>query len=110
MAPSKSFDDDPPAEILALLRQGENSSVEFKSANAHPDSLARELVAFANTQGGTLLIGVEDDGSISGLTESLDHEARIANIARNHVNPPITIEGSSQLRHYRLTNPRPTVC
>ena len=95
MAPSKSFDDDPSAEILALLRQGENSSVEFKSANAHPDSLARELVAFANTQGGTLLIGVEDDGSISGLTESLDHEARIAHIARHHVHPPLTIESTA---------------
>jgi ATP-dependent DNA helicase RecG len=77
------------ADALTLIRQGENSSVEFKSANAHPDSLARELVAFANTQGGTLLIGVEDDGAISGLTESVDHEAHIANIARNNVNPPI---------------------
>ena len=82
------------AEVLAVIRQGENSSVEFKSANAHPDSLARELVAFANTQGGTLLIGVEDDGRISGLTESVDHEARIANIARNNVNPPINIEST----------------
>lgn len=80
------------AEVLALIRQGENSSVEFKSAQAHPDSLARELVAFANTQGGTLLIGVEDDSHISGLNESIDYEARIANIARNNVNPPINIE------------------
>lgn len=80
------------AEVLTLIHQGENSSVEFKSANAHPDSLAREIVAFANTQGGTLLIGVEDDGRISGLTESVDHEARIANIARNNVNPSINIE------------------
>ncbi len=83
---------DPTVEVLALISQGENSSVEFKSANAHPDSLAKEIVAFANTQGGTLLIGVEDDGRISGLTESVDHEVRIANIARNNVNPPINIE------------------
>ena len=94
MALIKGIGDDHTAEILALIRQGENSSVEFKSANAHPDSLARELVAFANTQGGTLLIVVEDDGSISGLTESTDHEARIANIARNNVNPPINIEST----------------
>ncbi|MFO1423606.1 MAG: putative DNA binding domain-containing protein [Candidatus Competibacteraceae bacterium] len=94
MALIKGFSADYTAEILALIRQSENSSAEFKSANAHPDSLAMELVAFANTQGGILLIGVEDDGSISGLTESTDHEARIANIARNNVNPPINIEST----------------
>lgn len=88
------FNNDHIAEVLALISQGENSSVEFKSANAHPDSLAKEMVAFANTQGGALLIGVEDDGRISGLTESVDHEARIANIARNNINPPITIESA----------------
>ena len=94
MALNRDFQMDRIAEVLALVRQGENSSVEFKSAKAHPDSLARELVAFANTQGGTLLIGVEDDGHISGLNESIDHEARIANIARNNVNPPINVESA----------------
>lgn len=49
MALIKGFSADHTAEILALIRQGENRSVEFKSANAHPDSLVRELVAFANT-------------------------------------------------------------
>lgn len=92
MVLTHKFINNPTVEVLALIRQGENSSVEFKSANAHPDSLAREMVAFANTQGGTLLIGVEDDGQISGLTDSVDHEARIANIARNNINPPINIE------------------
>ena len=91
---TRNFINDPTVEVLALICQGENSSVEFKSANAHPDSLAREMVAFANTQGGTLLIGVEDDGRISGLTGSVDHETRIANIARNNINPPITIEST----------------
>ncbi len=94
MALNRDFQTDRIAEILIVIRQGENSSVEFKSAKAHPDSLARELVAFANTQGGTLLIGVEDDGHISGLNESIDHEARIANIARNNVNPPINVESA----------------
>ena len=94
MTPTSHFNNDHIAEVLALISQGENSSVEFKSANAHPDSLAKEMVAFANTQGGALLIGVEDDGRISGLTESVDHEARIANIARNNINPPITIESA----------------
>lgn len=94
MIPISSSKNDHIAEVLALISQGENSSVEFKSANAHPDSLAKEMIAFANTQGGALLIGVEDDGRISGLTDSVDHETRIANIARNNINPPITIESA----------------
>ncbi len=94
MTPTSNFKNNRIAEVLALISQGENSSVEFKSANAHPDSLAKEMVAFANTQGGALLIGVEDDGRISGLTDSVDHEARIANIACNNINPPITIESA----------------
>ena len=92
MTPTSRSNNDHIAEVLALISQGENSSVEFKSANAYPDSLAKEMVAFANTQGGALLIGVEDNGRISGLTDSVDHETRIANIARNNINPPITIE------------------
>jgi predicted HTH transcriptional regulator len=54
-------------EIKYLVRQGENEHVEFKKKINHPDKVIRELVAFANTNGGTLLVGVDDNGEISGL-------------------------------------------
>lgn len=54
-------------EVLQLIRQGENSGVEFKRDDLRPEQLAKEVVAFANFQGGRLLIGVEDDGSVSGI-------------------------------------------
>lgn len=41
--------------------------LEFKRKVAHPDKVVRELIAFANTEGGTLLIGVNDDGSLPGV-------------------------------------------
>ena len=54
-------------ELLDLIAQGENSSVEFKSDRIDNRALARELVAFANLRGGRVLLGVEDDGHVSGL-------------------------------------------
>jgi len=47
---------------------GENISIEYKTEQLHPDSLAREMTAFSNTYGGTIYVSVNDDGSVSGLT------------------------------------------
>lgn len=53
--------------LKALVRQGEGSNVEFKLKTNHPEKIIRGIVAFANTYGGTMLIGVADDKSIPGL-------------------------------------------
>ena len=58
------------SELLALIANGENSGVEFKRDDLRPEQLAREAVAFANFQGGRILLGVEDDGTISGTQRS----------------------------------------
>ncbi|MEW6218599.1 MAG: RNA-binding domain-containing protein [Thermodesulfobacteriota bacterium] len=76
--------------VERLIAQAENSGVEFKSAGAHPDSLARELVAFANSQGGTILLGIDDAGRVEGLDDSRSWEEWIANIARQNVVPPLS--------------------
>lgn len=55
------------AELLALIANGENSGVEFKRDDLRPEQLAKEIVALANLQGGQLLLGVEDDGTVSGV-------------------------------------------
>lgn len=78
--------------IIELWRQGENAAVEFKSAAVRADSLAREMVAFANTDGGSILIGVEDDGRVSGLDAAFDVEQWVANIARNNVIPALDVK------------------
>lgn len=53
--------------LKALVKEGEHVRLEFKRKVAHPEKIVREIVAFANTGGGLLLIGVDDDGSIPGL-------------------------------------------
>lgn len=52
------------AELLELIANGESSGVEFKRDDVRPEQLAKEIVAFANFQGGRVLLGVEDDGTI----------------------------------------------
>ncbi len=74
-------------DILQLIKQEENSAVEFKSCKVHPDSLAREMTAFSNSSGGVILIGVDDEGKIEGLTDERNWEEWIANIARQNVVP-----------------------
>jgi predicted HTH transcriptional regulator len=53
--------------LRQLVRQGEGPTLEFKRKAAHPDKIMREVVAFANTRGGTLLVGVDDNGDIPGV-------------------------------------------
>ncbi len=55
------------AELLEIVAGGESSGVEFKRDKVRPEQLAKEIVALANFQGGRVLLGVEDDGSISGV-------------------------------------------
>lgn len=57
-------------ELLELIAHGENSGIEFKRDDVRPEQLAKEIVALANLQGGRILLGVEDDGSISGIVRN----------------------------------------
>jgi predicted HTH transcriptional regulator len=54
-------------ELKKLAAEGEGLQLEFKRKAAYPEKIVRELIAFANTEGGTLLIGVDDDGSLPGV-------------------------------------------
>jgi predicted HTH transcriptional regulator len=54
-------------ELRKLAIQGEGIQLEFKRKATHPEKVVREMIAFANTHGGTVLIGVDDDGSLVGV-------------------------------------------
>jgi len=74
-------------EVRQLIAQGEGNTVEFKESLPTPSDLAKEMVAFANTDGGWLLIGVADRGEIRGVTFA-DREAQVVlNVARNNCVP-----------------------
>ncbi|MDD9885564.1 MAG: ATP-binding protein [Gammaproteobacteria bacterium] len=54
-------------EIMEILLGGENSKNEFKHSDVPPKQLAKEIVSFANMNGGKIILGVEDSGTISGI-------------------------------------------
>ena len=53
--------------LLGLISQGEHQQQDFKYKVQDAEKLARSVSAFANTDGGRLLIGIRDDGHISGV-------------------------------------------
>ncbi len=70
-------------ELLALIRTGESSTLEFKQTlsldikkgtkEAYIEKMIlKTIAAFLNSQGGTLLVGISDDGSIAGLRSEMD--------------------------------------
>ena len=75
--------------LLELVSQGESNALEFKEEQVRPESLAREMVAFANTFGGMLLIGVADDGAIIGVSNTAEIVHRVVNVARQNVIPSL---------------------
>ncbi|GFP19550.1 ATP-dependent DNA helicase RecG [Candidatus Hakubella thermalkaliphila] len=76
------------AELLEIIRNGESSGVEFKRDDVHPQSLAKEIASLANHEGGYILIGVEDDGTVTELIHP-DIEEWVMNICSNDIHPPI---------------------
>ena len=61
-------------EIKRLVARGEGRHLEFKRRVPEPERVAKEVVAFANSGGGRLLIGVDDDGGIVGVRDSEEEE------------------------------------
>jgi ATP-dependent DNA helicase RecG len=57
-------------ELTEMIQNGENSGVEFKRDDIVPEKLAKEMAAFLNLEGGHILLGVEEDRTVSGLTRS----------------------------------------
>ena len=75
------------AELLEIIANGENSGTEFKRDDIRPEQLAKEIVAMANLHGGKVLVGVEDDKTISGIQRP-DLETWIMDtVFRHYVHP-----------------------
>lgn len=75
-------------ELLEIINNGENSGVEFKRDTLQNLDLAKELVAFSNLVGGRILLGVEDDGGISGITRG-NLEEWVMTTCRDKIRPAI---------------------
>jgi ATP-dependent DNA helicase RecG len=78
-------------ELIQVLAGGEDSEHQFKRTFNNADSLAAEMIAFSNSDGGSIFIGVEDSGIISGLSTDDVHRLNqlISSTASQNVHPAI---------------------
>ncbi len=79
-------------DIKKLVLQGENGTIEFKRKVRHPEKIVREIVAFANSSGGKLLIGVDDNGTIPGIKYFEDENFIMQNAIKELCRPGVDYE------------------
>lgn len=78
--------------LLDLVEKGEGPTIEFKRLIHSAPKIARSIVSFANTSGGTILIGVDDDRRIVGIQSEKEMLAVIDEALRYHVEPKPRLE------------------
>ncbi len=80
-------------QILELIKQGESLILEFKSDRKclSDNELIAAIMAMANTEGGTLLLGVEDDGTITGLHQNHMSVLTLPAMIANKTNPSLSV-------------------
>ena len=80
-----------PLDPRAIISGGENAKTEFKrdDRNLRPEHLARKIVAFANMNGGVIVLGVEDDGAVSGVTRNNLQAWLMDTVIGRYVDPQI---------------------
>ena len=75
-------------DLVELLKRTEGKTLEFKRDLSSPEGLLRSVAAFANTAGGTLLIGVEDKSRhVRGIRDPLALEEQLANLISDSIAP-----------------------
>ncbi len=72
-----------------MIEHGENITIEFKQRFSSHEKIAKEMIAFANTRGGYILFGVEDDGSIYGLESERSDIELIKETAERYCEPAV---------------------
>jgi predicted HTH transcriptional regulator len=77
-------------ELRQLVSLGEGISLEFKRKVPRAERIAKEVIALANTHGGRILLGVDDDGAILGVDDAGEEEFVLHRAVDAHVVPSVT--------------------
>jgi predicted HTH transcriptional regulator len=78
-------------QLLALIEAGENLRIEFKLKFSSHEKIAKELIAFANTKGGVIIFGVDDDKKIIGLDSEKETIELLKDTSTNYCVPKIEL-------------------
>lgn len=76
-------------QLIKLIEDGESLTVEFKQRFSTEEKIAKEMIAFANTKGGVIIFGVEDDGKICGVLSEKGEAELIKTAAEKYCEPPV---------------------
>ena len=87
-------------ELNEIIENGENQKVEFKRKFTKPEKIAKEMIALANTNGGMLIFGIDDDRSVVGV-ESEKGEIEYIELAAKHFCEPAVNYNSDILHIYK---------
>jgi predicted HTH transcriptional regulator len=79
------------SDLLRMIKKGEDSRTQFKEKIDSIDALTAEICAFANTEGGFILIGVSDKGELIGVDDIQRINQIISNAASTKLEPPISV-------------------
>jgi predicted HTH transcriptional regulator len=107
------FDKNKLRELESLVRSGESNTLEFKRKVNDADQVATEMCAFANTSGGILLVGINDNGEITGLKFPEEDAYLLHQAINNHCKPQlkfkesvIVIAPNRFVLHYKIPESR----
>lgn len=76
-------------ELEQLVELGEGINLEFKRRVPQPERIAKEIVALANTHGGRIVLGVDDDGTITGIDHASEEQFLLRQAVKAHCRPPV---------------------
>ncbi|MCD6399458.1 putative DNA binding domain-containing protein [candidate division WOR-3 bacterium] len=78
-------------ELLEKVSKKENYQIELKERLPDKRSLSKEIVCFANSEGGQIFVGVDDDGKIIGVEDVDESMLIVDNVANQNCKPPVTV-------------------
>ena len=76
-------------ELLRLVRGGEDTFLELKVKLSNSEKIAQGIVALANTGGGVIVFGVNDQMRVEGVDDAEDVQQELVRICREEIHPPI---------------------
>ncbi|MCX8010326.1 MAG: ATP-binding protein [Ignavibacteria bacterium] len=82
------------SELLKMINEGEGFKTEFKRKFSSYEKIAKEIIAFANSKGGFIIFGVDDDGKIVGVESEKETANLLKQTAKDYCVPPIELDVS----------------
>lgn len=79
-------------DVKRLAAMGEGRRLEFKNRVPRPERMAREVIALANTDGGTVLVGVDDDGTVLGVKDAEEAFFALRTALADRITPPLALD------------------